>query len=160
MSNLKGGDSMTEVRKRVISFIVGIFTTFFQLYGAILGLVGIVIVLDTVTGIIAAKATGVEITSKKANQGFWKKIGLLIALFFGVFLDVFIPIALGFISVALPFNMPFGLIFGCYIVFNEAISICENLDKIDPTILPQWVKKLLKGGSDKINTSVETGEEA
>lgn len=147
---------MNEMKKRVLSFLVGVITSFFQLYGAILGLVCVAIVFDTVTGIIASKATGKKISSKKANQGFWKKMGLLLGLFFGVFLDMFIPQALSFMSVTLPFAMPFGLIFGCYIVFNEGISICENLDKINPTILPKWVKKLLKGGADKIDESVKT----
>ena len=76
------------------------------------------------------------------------------ALFFGVFIDVFIPHALSFISITIPFNMPFGLIFGCYIIFNEGISICENLDKIDPNLLPKWVKKMLEGGSEKIDSAV------
>lgn len=145
---------MNEVKKRVASFIVGVITTFFKMYGAILGLVGVAIVFDTITGVAASKASGKQITSKKANQGFWKKVGLLLALFFGVFLDVFIPEALTFISVVLPFDMPFGLIFGCYIVFNEGISICENIDVINPSILPKWVKKLLKGGVDKIDSAI------
>ena len=145
---------MTELKKRVFSFLAGVVTTFFQMYGAILGLVCAAIIFDVITGVSAAKATGNKITSKKANQGFWKKIGLLMALFFGVFIDVFIPHALSFISITIPFNMPFGLIFGCYIIFNEGISICENLDKIDPNLLPKWVKKMLEGGSEKIDSAV------
>lgn len=143
---------MNETIKRVVSFISGVVSTFFKVYGVILGLVCIAIVFDVITGVAGSKASGTKITSKKANQGFWKKVGLLLALFFGVFLDVFIPQALSFISIALPFSMPFGLIFGCYIVFNEGISICENLDKIYPNLLPRWVKVLLKGGADKIDT--------
>ena len=145
---------MTELKKRVFSFLAGVVTTFFQMYGAILGLVCAAIVFDIITGVSAAKATGKKITSKKANQGFWKKMGLLMALFFGVFIDMFIPHALSFINITIPFNMPFGLIFGCYIIFNEGISICENLDKINPNILPKWVKKMLEGGSEKIDSAV------
>ena len=145
---------MTELKKRVFSFLAGVVTTFFQMYGAILGLVCAAIIFDTITGVSAAKATGKKITSKKANQGFWKKIGLLMALFFGVFIDMFIHHALSFINITIPFNMPFGLIFGCYIIFNEGISICENLDKINPNILPKWVKKMLEGGSEKIDSAV------
>ena len=149
---------MCETKKRIASFIAGVLTTFFQLYGVIISLVCIAIVFDVVTGVTAAKATGKKITSKKANQGFWKKVGLLLSLFFGVFLDVFIPEALAVVSIALPFNMPFGLIFGCYIVFNESISICENFDKINPHILPRWVKALLKGGADKIDTAIDNDD--
>lgn len=150
---------MNETVKRVGSLISGVITTFFKLYGAILGLVCTVIVFDIITGIAGSKASGIKITSKKANQGFWKKVGLLLALFFGVFLDMFIPQALSFVSIVLPFNMPFGLIFGCYIVFNEGISICENLDKIYPNLLPHWVKVLLKGGADKIDSVTENSEQ-
>lgn len=150
---------MSVMKKKVISFFAGVVTTFFQMYGAILGLVGVAIIFDIITGVAASKASGTQITSKKANQGFWKKVGLLLALFFGVFLDIFIPEALSFVNVALPFNMPFGLIFGCYIVFNEGISICENIDKINPTILPHWVKKLLKGGADKIDSAIDDNSE-
>ena len=156
---MKGGEDMSELWKKIISFFAGVVTTFFKMYGVILGLVCIVIVFDTITGIAASKATGTKISSKKANQGFWKKIGLLLALFFGVFLDLFIPVALGFMSITIPFNMPFGLIFGCYIVFNEGISICENIDKINPDILPHWVKKMLKGGADKIDAKGEAESE-
>jgi hypothetical protein len=45
---------MLEVKKKVLSFFAGVITTFFQAYGAIFGLAGIVIVFDTVTGIVAS----------------------------------------------------------------------------------------------------------
>ena len=142
---------MVALNKKVLSFIAGLIATFFEVYGMILALVCFAIIFDTVTGVIAAKATGTEITSKKANQGFWKKMGLFAGLFFGMFLDLFIPITLQFVSISLPFKMPFGLIFGCYIVFNESISVCENFDKINPELLPRWVKEMLKGGAEKLN---------
>lgn len=146
---------MNETLKRVFSLVAGVATTFFRMYGEILGLVCIVIVLDIVSGVAGAKASGAKITSKKANRGFWKKVGLLLALFFGVFLDLFIPSALKVVNFTLPFNMPFGLIFGCYIIFNEGISICENIDKIYPSLLPHWVKLLLKGGAGQIESVVD-----
>ena len=146
---------MSDAKKMVLSFISGVVTTFFKMYGTILGLVGVAIIIDTITGVAASKASGKQITSKKANQGFWKKVGLLLALFYGMFLDFFIPTALAVVELSIPFNLPFGLIFGCYIVFNEGISICENLDKINSDILPNWVKVLLKGGAEKINSSNE-----
>ena len=150
---------MTGLQVKFVSFLGGFIATFFDLYGVILALVAIVIVFDVVTGVVASKATGVQLSSKMAYQGFWKKIGLMLALFFGVFLDVFIPIALEFASVELPFDMPFGMIFGCYIVFNEALSVCENFYKINPDILPSWVKKMLEGGAHKLGLDHEEVEE-
>lgn len=142
-----------KVVKAVVSFVSGILATFAKAYGAVLALVCVAIVFDVVTGIIASKVEGTEITSTKARKGFWKKVGLVLALFFGVYLDYFIPSALLVVNIELPFHLPFGLIFGCYIIFNEAISVVENFDRINPSILPIWVKALLKGGKDKINNN-------
>lgn len=150
---------MRHTWKQIISIVAGGISAFFQLYALIIGMVCMAIVFDMVTGVCAAKATGTKISSKVARQGFWKKVGLMLALFFGMFLDIFIPTALTVIHVELPFNTPFGLIFGCYIVFNESISICENFDKINPTILPKWVKFLIQGGASKIDTQVNHNEE-
>lgn len=140
--------------KQILSIIMGAFATFWQLYGVIFGLVCVAIVFDTITGVIAAKVAGKRISSKKAHQGFWKKVGLVVALFFGIFLDVFIPTALLIVHVDLPANTPFGLIFGCFIVFNEGISICENFDKINSDILPKWVKSLIQSGVENIDYEV------
>ena len=142
---------MNEWVKRIIAVIVGALATAAKLYGLIIACVCLAIVFDVISGTIASKATGKELSSKIATAGFWKKLGLIVSLFFGIFLDVFIPIAIASFGVVLPFNTPFGLIFGCYIVFNESISIAENLDRTNPGILPKWVKKLLLGGKEKID---------
>lgn len=148
-----------KVLKAIIAFISGILATFAKAYGPVLALVCVAIVFDVVTGIIASKVEGTEITSTKARAGFWKKVGLVLALFFGVYLDYFIPMALAVVSIEIPFNLPFGLIFGCYIVFNEAISVAENFDRINPHILPIWVKALLKGGRDKLGNNPQIHED-
>lgn len=150
---------MSGIGIKTVSVLAGIFATFFKLYGVILGLVCFAIVFDIISGTVAAKASGIEITSKKASQGFWRKIGLMLGLFFGMFLDLFIPVSLEFVNVTIPFALPFGLIFGCYIVFNESISICENLYKINEDILPSWVKTLLLGGKEKIDSILDRDDD-
>ena len=74
-----------------------------------------------------------------------------------MFLDMFIAFALNYVDVVIPYNMPFGLIFGCYIVFNESISICENIYKVNPTILPKWVNNMLLDGTKAISKDDEKG---
>lgn len=149
---------MKEHIKALLSFIFGVVTTFCKMYGAIIGLVCFAIIFDVISGIVGSKAAGMKISSKKANKGFWKKVGLLLALAFGMFLDMFIPFALKYVDVVIPYNMPFGLIFGCYIVFNESISICENIYKVNPTILPKWVNNMLLDGTKAISKDDEKGE--
>lgn len=142
---------MEDVKKWLISLILGAWATFTQQYAIILGFIITVIILDFITGLIKAYITGVGWKSSKGFKGFWKKVSLLVAFSFGIFLDFFIPYALKIISIELPFNSPFALIVGCYIIINESISICENLYRINPHSLPRWIVALLKGANDKIN---------
>lgn len=142
---------MEDVKKWLISLILGAWATFTQQYAIILCFIITVIILDFITGLIKAYTTGVGWKSSKGFKGFWKKVSLLVAFSFGIFLDFFIPYALKIISIDLPFNSPFALIVGCYIIINESISICENLYRINPHSLPRWIVALLKGANDKIN---------
>lgn len=142
---------MEDVKKWIISLILGAWATFTQQYAIILSFIITVIILDFITGLIKAYTTGVGWKSSKGFKGFWKKVSLLVAFSFGIFLDFFIPYALKIISIELPFNSSFALIVGCYIIINESISICENLYRINPHSLPRWIVALLKGANDKIN---------
>lgn len=142
---------MEDVKKWLISLILGAWATFTQQYAIILGFIITVITLDVVTGLIKAKAIGEGWKSKKGFKGFWKKISLLVAFGFGIFLDCFIPYALSVISIELPFSSPFALVVGVYIILNESISVCENLYEINPHTLPNWIKSLLSNANDKIN---------
>lgn len=143
--------NMNKVIKYAASLLTGLAASFWSLYGAIIICVCVVIIMDFITGIVAALATGEKISSETGYRGFWKKVALILALAFGIFLDAFIPIMLGVVSLELPFTMPIGTIVGCYIVINEAISIIENINQAAPTALPQWIKKVLEGAGKTIN---------
>lgn len=130
---------------------LGIAATAFDKYVPIIVCVLIAIILDTITGLVKCKALGIAITSKRGTRGFWKKLGLICGLFLGLLFDFFLPVMLSVVSVTLPFQSPIGLVIGCYIVLNEMISICENLNAINPSIVPRWIQKLLEGASDKID---------
>jgi toxin secretion/phage lysis holin len=141
-----------EKFKVMLSVIGGALAVFSKQYCLILVFVSIAVVMDFVTGIIKAKATGEKLSSKKGTKGFWKKIALFVALFFGFFLDYFIPFAMESINIKLSIDSAiFGMIIGCYIVINESISICENLYASNPEILPNWIIKLLASAKDQIN---------
>ena len=129
--------------KITFSVLIGIISSLYQQYAAILILVILAICLDVVTGLIKAKVTGETINSKKGTIGFWKKMSFLVSLLFGIFMDVFIPVLLTVINIQLPFNCPFGFIVGVYIILNESISICENIYKTNPNAIPKWLKDFL-----------------
>ena len=143
---------MNDFTKWLWSVIVGAVATFFGQYGLFIVLVAVAVVLDVVTGLIKAKATGEGLSSQKANKGFWKKISLFVGLLFGIFLDYAAETVLIHAGVNMKIDMPFALIICAYIILNESISIGENLIAIDPGNMPPWVVKLLRGSKGKIDT--------
>lgn len=142
---------MERYIKQILALAFSVCAYALKQYGVVFGFVCGGIILDYATGLINCKVRGVKITSKKAYKGFYKKVALLIALCFGIFLDLFVYYMLDKIpSISISFNMPFGLLIGCYIVVNELISICENLYKINPDILPQQIQKILTGTKEQL----------
>lgn len=152
-------EKLEKLVKWGISAVGGFFATITEQYGVVLILVCAAIIFDVVTGLIKSKANSVAITSKTGIKGFWKKIALLLALFFGIFLDMAIPSILSVVSVELPFNCPFGLIIGVYIILNESISILENFYAINPDIVPKWVKNIFTKAKNEINKADGESEE-
>lgn len=151
---------MTEKAKWLLSIMAGAIGAFSKQYGVLIVMVCTVIVMDWVTGVIAAAAVGEPITSQKGTKGFWKKMALLTALFFGFFLDYFVPYAIKAVGIHVDANVAvFGMVIGCYIVLNECISICENLYKTNPSIIPGWIVKLLSNAKGQIEQMHEDKEE-
>lgn len=146
---------MDDIKKITVSCITGFIAMLTKQYALIFLLVCTGIVLDCITGLIKAKATGQVISSKKGFQGFWKKAGFIFTFGFGIFIDCFIPILLDIVNIEFPFSSPFGLIIGMYIILNESISIAENLIAINPKSVPKWVVSLLKNTADKIDSDKE-----
>lgn len=141
------------------AFLLGMIASFCKQYGLVIALVLVLIVMDCITGLIKAKVTGEKWDSKKGTKGFWKKMALICALFFGVALDAVIPFVLQLgLDVSLPFNAPFGLIVGAYIILNESISICENLYAANQAIIPGWIVRLLKIAGNAIDAGNDKEE--
>lgn len=142
---------MDNSSKWLISIICGTVATFFQQYGLFIVFVSLAIVFDCITGLIKAKTIGEGLTSQKGWKGFWKKISLLVGLFFGIFLDYAVSLLFARAGLTLGVDLPFALIICAYIVLNESISVCENLYLINPNIMPKWIIKLLKGSKSRLD---------
>ena len=139
--------------KWLLSVITGGLAAFFGQYGLFIALVAVAVVLDVVTGLVKAKATGEGLSSDKATKGFWKKISLFVGLAFGIFLDYAVATVLVQVGVTIGLELPFSLIICAYIIINEAISISENLYLTNPDSFPPAVGKLLKVAKGKIEDS-------
>lgn len=143
-----------EKIKWIISAVLGLLAAFTEKYGILILFVAAAIVLDLITGLIKARLSETEkLSSEKCRKGLFKKLALLVGMFFGFFLDWFIPYALEHASINIPFAMPFAMIISFYIVLNECISICENLYAANPEILPKWIVTLLTNVKDKIGSN-------
>ena len=146
--------------KWLVSIIMGVITTFFQQYGILILLVGAAIVFDLITALIKVKASTNDVwSSEKCRKGMFKKLALLVGMFFGFFLDLFIPYVLSYMSITLPFPMPFAMIICFYIVLNESISVCENLYATNPEIMPKWIVNLLTNIKDRLENDAELTKE-
>lgn len=141
-----------EKIKIILSVVFGALAAFCKQYYLIIALVAVVIVLDFLTGVVKAKLISEGWDSEKGTKGFFKKIAFLLSLFFGIFLDWAIPIAFkSGLNITIPFTTPFSLVIGFYIIFNESISICENLYKCNEKAVPKWIVNLLKIASEKLD---------
>lgn len=140
-----------ERTKIIISVLLGLISTVCDRYGAIFALVCVAIVMDFATGIVKAEVTGEGLSSRTASKGFWKKIALLMAMFFGILLDGSIPQVASVIGLEIATKLPFGLTIGSYIIINETISIAENLYICDPHMIPDWIVKFLKVAKNKVD---------
>lgn len=139
------------------SALLGTIATIAEQYVVLIILVAIVIVMDVISGLIRAAATGEAITSEKGTRGFWKKIALLFSMIFAFFLDLAVPYILNVVNISIPKMLLFGSIVGVYIILNESISITENILKANRHSVPKWMKKLLTGAKNKID-DMEEGE--
>lgn len=137
--------------KQIGTIALSALVAFAHRYAAIVVFVALMVILDTVTGLIASVVNGEKLSSERGAIGFWKKMALFAALAFGFLLDYFIPYMLAYVSVDTPFGAVFGIVIGCYIVVNEAISVCENLYRCNNDILPKWVVKLLTESKEQLD---------
>ena len=109
------------------------------------------LLLDYITGMLAA-AYNEGLSSKKGRKGLIKKVSFLLMLGLGFLLDAAVPyfVERG-LSAELPVPLPFGLMICAWIVITEAISVLENLCRMEGVRVPGFLVKLLRGMRDKID---------
>ena len=115
----------------------------------------IAILFDYATGLMAGRRSKEGLVSKKAAKGLEKKLGILFLLGLGLFLDgaIHFMVAKDFFDI--PFELPIAHIVTLWIIITEAISICENLQKLGVQI-PRWIVKTLRKAEKKMDQNDET----
>lgn len=94
-----------------------------------LGALGIVMLIDYITGITAACKEG-GVSSKVGLWGLVKKLCYVALVALGMVVDWVIITVGTQIGVTLPTTTFFGLLVAVWLIFNEGISILENLGRI------------------------------
>ena len=112
-------------------------------------------IIDYITGLVAAPYRGQEHTSYKSFKGVTKKICMWLLVFVGILMDIMIEYAteqVSWINISLPFIVATIVIF--WLVFNEVISILENMIDIGVEI-PPFLLPLAKNIKKKVEETVQ-----
>ena len=141
--------SKETVLQSVITFIVAGVSAYFQIIAVPLIVLIAVMLLDYVTGMVAAYIRA-ELSSRKGIIGILKKSGYVALVCVGIAIDYILYSALQQLGISNEITMLFGLIVTVWLIINELISILENLSKMDVPI-PNFLTKIIK----KLKTTVE-----
>ena len=133
------------IKGAVTVILAGAAAYFHQLVGPLIVL-AIVMVVDYITGMTAAWATG-TLNSRVGVMGIVKKVSYLFAVAVAVVVDYVITTAATGTGMDLGNIHIFGLLVCIWFILNECISILENLSEIGvplPGFLIAVAKRLKK----------------
>lgn len=150
--------------KAILTAIIAFCTALWGWVGwAIFFMVG-AMVLDYITGTLAARAHG-EWSSKLAREGLWHKLGEIVALLVAALCDIAIEIILHSSAAPILAGWEYGhyitLIVALWYLFTEVGSILENAKKLGAPI-PDWLIKgaaALKGKTEQAAPIIQQVEE-
>ena len=106
-------------------------------------------IIDYLTGIMAALSRGEKISSEIGFRGIAKKVGQWLLVVIGYIVDVMIEYAGHAISEEFTIPIIVSVCVASWLVFNEVISILENLNEIGVPI-PKFLVKIVNFFSKKV----------
>lgn len=145
--------SKENIFQSIITLIVAGVSAYFQIIAIPLIVLTSVMLIDYITGMVAAY-TKAELSSRKGLRGIFKKIGYFCLVAVGITTDYIICSALSSIGITSEVTMVFGLIVTIWLIINELISILENLTKLEvpiPDFLVKVISRLKNSVENKAN---------
>lgn len=132
----------------LLSFLPAVLASYLGALAIPFGLLVVACIIDYATGLAAAPYRGQVRNSKDGWKGIVKKLLTLLMIVVGMILDAglyFVELQSG-IDIPIPEAFPVASIICMWLLFNELISIIENLGDTGinvPFLLPlvKWVKK-------------------
>lgn len=128
--------------KTLICSIGAILSAKLGLLYIVIPLLMLCMAVDYLTGILASKKEG-NICSRTGMWGIIKKLMYMIEVAVAVVVDWTIINVTENIGIQVPACTFFGLLVALWIVFNELISILENLTRLE-TPMPQFLINIVK----------------
>lgn len=118
--------------------------------GPVLAILLIMMILDYITGMLAAREEAIEHpndkrygwSSKKGAQGIIKKVGYLCIIAVAMVVDYIILHVATAIGVAVSAKAFFALLVAVWYVLNELLSIIENAGRMGAQV-PEWLRKYI-----------------
>lgn len=115
-----------------------------------LGLLMSLMIIDYISGMLAAKKEALENpgnsrygwSSKKSVLGIYKKLGYMLTILVAVSIDYLIFKFAQEIGLEFGSNTIFGLLVTVWFIINELLSILENVGRMG-TELPDFLKRVL-----------------
>lgn len=145
--------------KGVIGLTFGVFGYFYNCINEMLVILGVLMVMDYISGLTAAFKT----KSFNADIGRWgliKKLFYAFIVLMGFIIDYIIVYLSKNVGIDLPFNALFGIVITLYLIGTEGFSMCQNLIIIGLPV-PEIVSNafgLIKDQAGKIKLKKESTE--
>lgn len=144
--------------KGVIASVMGVLTSIFGILAIPIVLLVSCNIIDYVTGILASKFRGQEISSYKGIKGISKKIGMWLLIIVGAIIDELLVYSVAQLGLTCPFAFMIAAVVAVWIICNELISILENLKDMEVP-LPDFLMKLTKNIKSQIEVKTEVIEQ-
>lgn len=136
--------------KGIVSLIGAWISNKFGVLLPALGLLVFLMIVDYISGMLAAKKEAYENpndrkygwSSKKSILGIYKKLGYILTIVVAISMDYIIFYLAREMGIECGTNTMFGLLICIWFEINELISILENVGRLGAE-LPQFLKKSL-----------------
>ena len=118
--------------------------------GPVFGILVIMMALDYITGMLAAKEEALEHpkeagygwNSKKGAQGIIKKVGYICVIAVAMVVDYILMYAAEGIGIPIQAKAFFALLVAVWYILNELLSIIENAGRMGAQV-PEWLCKYI-----------------
>ncbi len=159
MDITKRGDTLNKVNtvKGILASIMGVLNSIFGILAIPIVLLVACNLIDYVTGILASKFRGQEISSYKGMKGITKKIGMWLLVLVGAIMDKLIVYSVAQLGLVCPFSFMIAAVVAIWIICNELISILENLKDMEVP-LPGFLLEVTSNIKSQIEIKAEQVE--